>query len=69
MLLNTVTVGKFKQLSTYVNRVQYTVVKAILFKPSSLKGALCIKYIKFSTSRVMSRALGLQNNKIINELC
>ena len=31
MLLNTATIGKFKQLSTYVNRVQYTVVKALLF--------------------------------------
>ena len=33
----------------------------------SLKGALGIKYIKFSTSRVISRFLGLQNKKIINE--
>ena len=33
MLLNTATIGKFKQLSTlyYVNRVQYTVVNEILF--------------------------------------
>ena len=31
MLLNTAIIGIFKQLSTYVNRVQYTVVKAILF--------------------------------------
>ena len=48
----------FKQLSTYVNRVQYTVVKAILFKPSSSKGVLCIKYIKFRTSRVIGRVFG-----------
>ena len=34
-----------------------------------MKGALCIKYIKFSTSRVTSRAFGATNNKIINELC
>ena len=53
LLLNTAIKGIFKQLSTYVNRVQYTVVKA-----SSLEGALCIKYIKFSTSRVTSRAFG-----------
>ena len=57
MLLKTVTIGKFQLLSTYVNRVQYTVEKAILFKPS-LKSALCIKYIKFSTSSVLSRAFG-----------
>ena len=31
MLLNTTTIGNFEQLSTYVNRVQYTVVKEILF--------------------------------------
>ena len=35
---------------------------------SFLKGALCIKYIKFSTSRVICQALGLQINKIINDL-
>ena len=58
MLLNTATIGNFVQLSTYVNRVQYTVVKEILFKPSSLKDALCNKYIKFSTSRFISRAFG-----------
>ena len=33
-----------KQLPTYVNRVQYTVAKAVLFWPSSLRGVLCIKY-------------------------
>ena len=37
-----------------VNRVQYTVVKEILFWPSCLKDALCIKYIKFSTPRFAS---------------
>ena len=31
MLLNIALTGFFKQLSTFVNRVQYTVVKAILF--------------------------------------
>ena len=33
MLLNTATIGKFMQLPTeyYVNRVQYTVVKEMLF--------------------------------------
>ena len=56
MLLNTAIIDIFKQLSTYVNRVQYTDIKAILFSPSSLRGALCIKYI--STSRVTSRAFG-----------
>ena len=34
-----------------------------------MKGAFCIKYIKFSTSRVTSRTFGATNNKIINELC
>ena len=68
MLLNTAIMGK--QLSARVNQVQYTVVKGIiLFWPSPLKGALCIKYIKFSNSRVISRAFGLQNSKIINESC
>ena len=56
MLLNTAIKGIFKQLSTYVNRVQFSVVKAILFKTSYLKATLCISYIKFSTSRVISRA-------------
>ena len=58
LLLNTAIIGIFKQLSTYLNQVQYTVVKAILFQPSYLKGALCIKYIKFITSRVISQAFG-----------
>ena len=31
MLLNTAIIGKFNKLSTFVNLVQYTVVKAILF--------------------------------------
>ena len=34
-----------------------------------MKGGFCIKYIKFSTSRVTRRAFGATNNKIINELC
>ena len=31
LLLNTAIIGIFKQLATYINRVQYTVVKAISF--------------------------------------
>ena len=55
----------FKHSFTYVHREQYTVVKAILFQPSSFKSALCIKYIEFITSGVICCAFC---NKIINAL-
>ena len=36
------TEGIFKQLSTYVNRVQYTVVKAILLQPSYISSSVAL---------------------------
>ena len=42
--------SEYSYIAYICEPVQYTVIKAILFSSSPLKGALRIKYVKFSTS-------------------
>ena len=68
MLLNTALIGIFYAVF-YICKpgVIYGRKSNFILIFQSLKGALGIKYIKLSNSRVISRFFGLQNNKIINE--
>ena len=56
MLLNTTTIGKFKQLSTYVKRVQYTVIKNNFILTFLLEG--CLMYQLYQVQYLQSHKPG-----------
>ena len=63
MLLNTTTIGKFKQLSTYVKRVQYTVIKNNFILTFLLEG--CLMYQLYQVQYLQSHKPGFWGHKII----